>query len=48
MWFANCVDEGIVYASYFDPLSVKMIALVLAVVSLFAVLYYARQLNFTR
>ncbi|KAG2134613.1 hypothetical protein BD769DRAFT_1385682 [Suillus cothurnatus] len=32
MWFANCVDEGIVYASYFDPLSVKMIALVLAVI----------------
>ncbi|KAG0692026.1 hypothetical protein DFH29DRAFT_1052861, partial [Suillus ampliporus] len=32
MWFANCVDEGIVYAEYFDPLPVEMMALVLTVV----------------
>ncbi|KAG1842605.1 hypothetical protein F4604DRAFT_1544487, partial [Suillus subluteus] len=32
MWFANHIDEGIVYASYFDPLPVKLIALVLTVV----------------
>ncbi|KAG1846746.1 hypothetical protein F4604DRAFT_1594844 [Suillus subluteus] len=32
MWFANRIDEGIVYASYFDPLPVKLIALVLTVV----------------
>ncbi|KAG2043547.1 hypothetical protein BDR03DRAFT_851630, partial [Suillus americanus] len=35
MWFANCIDKGIVYASYFDPLPVKLIALVLTVVNLF-------------
>ncbi|KAG1860871.1 hypothetical protein F4604DRAFT_1494679, partial [Suillus subluteus] len=33
MWFANRMDEGILYAKYFDPLPVKMIALVLVVVS---------------
>ncbi|KAG1851596.1 hypothetical protein DFJ58DRAFT_792320 [Suillus subalutaceus] len=31
MWFANRMDEGILYAKYFDPLPVKMIALVLTV-----------------
>ncbi|KAG2096658.1 hypothetical protein BD769DRAFT_1335435, partial [Suillus cothurnatus] len=31
MWFANRIDEGIVYARYFDPLPVKMLALVLTV-----------------
>ncbi|KAG1867211.1 hypothetical protein DFJ58DRAFT_768940 [Suillus subalutaceus] len=31
MWFANHMDEGILYAKYFNPLPVKMIALVLAV-----------------
>ncbi|KAG1745384.1 uncharacterized protein EDB91DRAFT_1021685, partial [Suillus paluster] len=33
MWFVNRLDEGIVYAKYFDPLPVKMMALVLTVVS---------------
>ncbi|KAG1872442.1 hypothetical protein DFJ58DRAFT_696584 [Suillus subalutaceus] len=32
MWFANRIDKGIVYASYFDPLPVKLIALVLTVI----------------
>ncbi|KAG1747172.1 uncharacterized protein EDB91DRAFT_1048787 [Suillus paluster] len=32
MWFANRVDEGIVYAEYFEPLPVKMMALVLTVI----------------
>ncbi|KAG1886001.1 hypothetical protein F4604DRAFT_1523390, partial [Suillus subluteus] len=32
MWFANRSDEGILYAKYFDPLPVKMMALVLTVV----------------
>ncbi|KAG2357411.1 hypothetical protein BDR07DRAFT_1338846 [Suillus spraguei] len=29
MWFANHSDEGILYAKYFDPLPLEMIALVL-------------------
>ncbi|KAG1805026.1 uncharacterized protein HD556DRAFT_1210259, partial [Suillus plorans] len=33
MWFANRSDEGILYAKYFDPLPVKVMALVLTVVS---------------
>lgn len=35
MWFANRIDEGIIYAEYFDPFPVKMLALVLTVVSVF-------------
>jgi hypothetical protein len=35
MWFVNHIDKGIVYAEYFDPLPVKMMALVLTVVSIF-------------
>ncbi|KAG1859332.1 hypothetical protein DFJ58DRAFT_780680 [Suillus subalutaceus] len=31
MWFANRCDEGILYAKYFDPLPVKLMALVLMV-----------------
>ncbi|KAG1873946.1 hypothetical protein F4604DRAFT_1582389, partial [Suillus subluteus] len=31
MWFANRSDEGILYAKYFNPLPVKMMALVLTV-----------------
>ncbi|KAG1907530.1 uncharacterized protein F5891DRAFT_924553, partial [Suillus fuscotomentosus] len=33
MWFMNHIDEGIIYAEYFDPFLVKMLALVLTVVS---------------
>ncbi|KAG2362582.1 hypothetical protein BDR07DRAFT_1236688, partial [Suillus spraguei] len=33
MWFANRSDEGIIYAKYFDPLSVEILVLVLTVVS---------------
>ncbi|KAG1801166.1 uncharacterized protein BJ212DRAFT_1210674, partial [Suillus subaureus] len=33
MWFANCSDKGILYAKYFDPLPLKLMALVLTVVS---------------
>ncbi|KAG2072795.1 hypothetical protein BDR04DRAFT_1012426, partial [Suillus decipiens] len=32
MWFANCINEGILYAKYFNPLPVKIIALVLTVI----------------
>ncbi|KAG2366104.1 hypothetical protein BDR07DRAFT_1275332 [Suillus spraguei] len=35
MWFANRSDEGIIYAKYFDPLLVEILALVLMVVSVF-------------
>ncbi|KAG2106533.1 uncharacterized protein F5147DRAFT_550901, partial [Suillus discolor] len=33
MWFTNCISEGIIYTKYFDPLPVKILALVLTVVS---------------
>ncbi|KAG1899552.1 uncharacterized protein F5891DRAFT_1189703 [Suillus fuscotomentosus] len=32
MWFMNHIDEGIIYAEYFDPFLVKMLALILTVI----------------
>ncbi|KAG2144967.1 hypothetical protein BD769DRAFT_1347089, partial [Suillus cothurnatus] len=32
MQFVNCINEGIVYAEYFDPLPMKMMVLVLTVI----------------
>ncbi|KAG1816421.1 uncharacterized protein BJ212DRAFT_1480870 [Suillus subaureus] len=31
MWFTNCSDKGILYAKYFDPLPLKLMALALMV-----------------
>lgn len=33
MWFANRSDEGIIYNKYFNPMPIKVIALMLTAVS---------------
>ncbi|KAG1784954.1 uncharacterized protein HD556DRAFT_1250576, partial [Suillus plorans] len=32
MWFANRNDEGVIYSKYFDPLPVKLLALILTAI----------------
>lgn len=43
MWFRNRQDEGVVYDSYFQPIKVETVALILTVVSVFFVykIYYS-------